>query len=95
MIIHGHGVAQGYVSDPVRSAASFLPAPDGLRCYRTGDRVRWLPDGRLDFIGRQDDQIKVRGFRIELGPVQTALQSIETVHESAVVVVPKGQQRSI
>ncbi|MFP3497040.1 amino acid adenylation domain-containing protein [Pseudomonas sp. SIMBA_059] len=95
LIIHGHGVAQGYVSDPVRSAASFLPAPDGLRCYRTGDRVRWLPDGRLDFIGRQDDQIKVRGFRIELGPVQTALQSIETVHESAVVVVPKGQQRSI
>ncbi|AUZ47290.1 non-ribosomal peptide synthetase [Pseudomonas orientalis] len=95
LIIHGHGVAQGYVSDPVRSAASFLPAPDGLRCYRTGDRVRWLPDGRLDFIGRQDDQVKVRGFRIELGPVQSALQAIEFIRECAVVVVPKGQQRSI
>ncbi|QOQ77407.1 amino acid adenylation domain-containing protein [Pseudomonas poae] len=95
LIIHGHGVAQGYVSDPVRSAASFLPASDGLRCYRTGDRVRWLPDGRLDFIGREDDQVKVRGFRVELGPVQAALHAIETIHESAVVVVPKGQQRSI
>lgn len=95
LIIHGHGVAQGYVNDPARSAASFLPASEGLRCYRTGDRVRWLPDGRLDFIGRQDDQIKVRGFRIELGPVLAALQSIKAVRESTVVVVPKGQQRSI
>lgn len=95
LIIHGHGVAQGYVSDPVRSAASFLPAPDGLRCYRTGDSVRWLPDGRLDFIGRQDDQVKVRGFRVELGPVQAALHAIEAIRESAVVVVAKGQQRNI
>jgi acyl carrier protein len=95
LIIHGHGVAQGYVSDPVRSAAAFLPASDGLRCYRTGDRVRWLPDGRLDFIGRKDDQVKIRGFRVELGPVQTALHAIEAIRESAVVVVAKGQQHSI
>ena len=95
LIIYGHGVAQGYVRDPVRSAAAFLPAPDGLRCYRTGDRVRWLPDGRLDFIGRQDDQIKVRGFRVELGPVQAALHAIEAISESAVLVVVKGKQRSV
>lgn len=95
LIIQGHGVAQGYVSDPVRSAASFLPASDGLRCYRTGDRVRWLPDGRLDFIGRKDDQVKVRGFRVELGPVQAALHAMQAIRESAVVVVANGQQRSI
>ncbi|MCY1399858.1 Linear gramicidin synthase subunit D [compost metagenome] len=95
LIIYGHGVAQGYVCDPARTAAAFLPAPGGLRCYRTGDHVRWLPDGRLDFIGRLDDQIKVRGFRVELGPIQAALQSIEAVRESAVLVVSAGQQRRI
>jgi len=95
LIIHGHGVTQGYLNDAIRSAASFLPAPDGLRCYRTGDRVRWLPDGRLDFIGRRDDQVKVRGFRIELRAVQAALHTIEIIRESAVVVAANGQQGSI
>ncbi|WBF45735.1 amino acid adenylation domain-containing protein [Serratia rubidaea] len=95
LIIYGQGVAQGYVGDPMRSASAFLPAPGGSRCYRTGDRVRWLPDGRIDYLGRQDDQIKIRGFRVELGAIQTALHAIETIREAAVITTGNKQQRNI
>lgn len=95
LIIYGHGVAQGYVGDPQRTAAAFLPAPGGLCCYRTGDRVRWLPNGELDYLGRQDDQIKIRGFRVELGAVQAALNGMDEIRESVVMVAGNDQHRSI
>jgi len=75
--VGGDGVANGYVGDPVRTAAAFLPDPyskrDGARMYRTGDYGRWREDGSILFAGRSDDQIKLRGFRIELNEIAAAL----------------------
>lgn len=51
------------------------------RMYKTGDLVKWLPDGNIDFLGRMDFQVKVRGFRIELGEIENALQKITAIKE--------------
>ncbi|WP_030437929.1 non-ribosomal peptide synthetase [Actinoplanes subtropicus] len=71
--IGGAGVAAGYLHKPAETAERFLDAPRG-RQFRSGDLVRWLPDGDLEFLGRLDRQVKVRGFRIELGEVETILR---------------------
>ncbi|AEC21905.1 amino acid adenylation [Pusillimonas sp. T7-7] len=90
LYVGGDGVASGYVNDPERSAAAFLPDPfddrDGARMYRTGDFGRWRPDGLLLFTGRSDDQVKVRGFRIELNEIAAALArhpALRMVHVAA------------
>ena len=86
----GDGVAQGYWQSPGATAAAFLPDPwsgePGARMYRTGDRVRLLPDGRVDFLGRLDHQVKIRGFRIEPGEVEAVLAAHPAVGRAAVVV---------
>jgi FkbM family methyltransferase len=75
---------------PDLTAERFLPDPfsdePGARLYRTGDRARWLRDGRLEFLGRSDGQVKVRGWRIETGEVAAAVATAEGVREAAVVV---------
>ncbi len=71
--IGGAGVAQGYRGDPERTADRFITDGDGTRWYRTGDVLRYLPGGFLDFLGRADHLVKVRGYRIELGEVEAAL----------------------
>ena len=91
LCLAGAGLARGYHRRPARTGAAFVPdpfagAPGGARLYRTGDLVRRRPDGRLDFIGRRDHQVKLRGFRIELGEVETALCAHPAVREAAVVV---------
>ena len=77
LYIGGAGVARGYLNRPELTAERFLPDPfslePGARMYRTGDLGRWLPDGSIDFLGRNDHQVKIRGFRIELGEIEARL----------------------
>ncbi|MFD4636180.1 amino acid adenylation domain-containing protein [Lentzea sp. NPDC058436] len=89
LYLAGPGVAHGYLGDPARTAGSFVPDPRGAtgdRMYATRDRARRAAGGVLEFLGREDDQVKLRGFRIELGEVEAALASCPGVHEAAVVL---------
>ncbi|MDZ7268842.1 MAG: amino acid adenylation domain-containing protein [candidate division KSB1 bacterium] len=88
--IGGADLARGYFNRPDLTAAKFIPDPfssePGSRLYKTGDVVRWLPDGRLEFLGRIDDQVKLRGFRIELGEIEATLSQHPAVQEAVVLV---------
>jgi len=83
--IGGAGVARGYRGDPARTREKFVEFA-GTRWYRTGDRARYLPDGSLEFLGRDDHQVKIRGHRVELGEVEAALTAHPGVTAAAVVV---------
>ncbi|MFE2871237.1 amino acid adenylation domain-containing protein [Embleya sp. NPDC059259] len=88
LLIGGAGVALGYLGRPGATAAAFRPDPDGppgARRYHTGDRVRLRPDGRLEFLGRLDAQVKVRGHRVEPGEVEAALLARPGVLQAAVI----------
>ncbi|MEV5442095.1 amino acid adenylation domain-containing protein [Streptomyces sp. NPDC052644] len=92
LLIGGSGVALGYTGDGARTAAAFVPDPfsgePGARLYRTGDIVRHLPDGRLEFLGRRDHQLKIRGQRIEPAEVEAALRTLPEVTDAVVIAVP-------
>jgi amino acid adenylation domain-containing protein len=88
LMVGGRGVARGYLGRPGLTAERFIPdwlTADGTRLYRTGDLGRWLPDGTIEFIGRNDFQVKVRGYRIELGEIETRLLEHEGVRETIVI----------
>ncbi len=92
LLIGGDGVGSGYINDNELTAAKFIrhsfgPGGPEQLLYRTGDRVKWLPDGTIEFMGRIDHQVKIRGFRIEPGEIEKQLLTHENVKET--VVVPR------
>ena len=88
--IGGIQVARGYINRPELTAERFIADPfsdsTDARIYRTGDLVRYRDDGRIEFLGRIDHQIKLRGFRIELGEIEAVLDSMKEVDQSVVVL---------
>jgi amino acid adenylation domain-containing protein len=98
LVIGGIGVGRGYLGQPDLTAELYLPDPfaeqPGARLFRTGDLVRRLADGNLDFLGRRDHLVKVRGFRIELGEIEAALRAHSAVAACAVVACsqPNGDR---
>jgi amino acid adenylation domain-containing protein len=90
LFIGGDGVAQGYYNHPGLTAEKFIRNPfhpdPAARFYGTGDLARYLPDGRIEFLGRMDHQVKIRGFRIELGEIESALREQPGIEQSVVVV---------
>jgi hypothetical protein len=87
--IGGAGLARGYLNRPDLAAEKFIPNPfsnePGARLYKTGDWTRYLPDGRIEFLGRIDQQVKIRGFRIELGEIETVLSQHPMIQQIVVV----------
>ncbi len=93
LYISGKGVGRGYLNKPEMTAERFMVDPfrPGNRMYKTGDAVRWLDGGQLEFLGRADNQVKLRGFRIELGEIESVLLTIPKV-KGAVVLLREDQR---
>lgn len=92
----GDGLSHGYWNKPDLTAKAFVPHPfvAGSRLYKTGDRVRLLDDGNIEFLGRLDSQIKIRGFRVELGEIETAFRQLPGVEDAAAAIenAPDGKR---
>ena len=87
LYIGGAGLAKGYLHDEQKTSASFVVNPaSGERLYKTGDLGRFLPDGNIEFLGREDFQVKVQGYRIELGEIEARLQEYAGVDLCIVIV---------
>jgi amino acid adenylation domain-containing protein len=94
LYIGGAGLARGYLNLPELTAERFIDNPFATkedkekgytRLYKTGDLVRWMPDGNLEYIGRNDDQVKIRGYRIELGDIENTVLQIDGIKQASVI----------
>ena len=101
LYVGGDGLARGYLNRPELTAELFIRHPfrqdPRARLYKTGDKVRYLPDGNIEFIGREDDQVKIHGYRVELGEIESVLERHDSVRD-AVVIMRKdkhGNQRLV
>lgn len=94
IVFSGVCVGRGYVNDPERTRLAFMADPhrEGGRLYRSGDHGRWLPEGKLEFLGRRDSQVKIRGFRIEIGEIENTLLRVPGVRDGAVVVAERADE---
>ncbi|ORX82118.1 acetyl-CoA synthetase-like protein, partial [Basidiobolus meristosporus CBS 931.73] len=97
--IGGVGIARGYLNRPELTAKSFIPDPfsedKNARMYKTGDLARYLPDGNIIILGRNDHQVKIRGFRIELGEIEARLVDHPLVDKAVVVTVGEGSDKRL
>src|SRR5881296_539564 len=91
LVFAGVCVGRGYINDPERTRRAFLADPhrESQRLYRSGDYGRWLPEGKVEFLGRRDTQVKISGFRIEIGEIENTLLRLPGVREGAVVVTER------
>ena len=94
IVFSGVCVGRGYVNDPERTRQAYMTDPyrDGARLYRGGDYGRWQPEGKLEFLGRRDTQVKIAGFRIEIGEIENTLLRVPGVRDGAVVVAERPDQ---
>ncbi len=83
LLVSGPQVSRGYLNRPDKTAETYIDW-NGQRCYRTGDVVRYLPDGNIQFVGRQDGQVKIRGFRIELKEVEAVIREFPGIQDATV-----------
>mgnify|MGYP000845870410 CR=1 FL=1 len=96
IFIGGRGVALGYIGDASLTDSRFITHPrSGEKLYRTGDMGRWRGNGQIEFLGRQDTQVKINGFRIELGEIEEALLSLDSVAAAVAAVMPTGGAGSL
>lgn len=88
LCIGGVGLARGYLNDPALTAERFIhnPLNPDERIYRTGDVARWLPDGQVEYLGREDHQVKIRGLRIELGEIENTIRDYPRVTDCVAVI---------
>ncbi len=97
--IGGVGLARGYLNREELTAEKFIPSPFSTlpseRLYKTGDLVRWLPDGNLEYLGRIDHQVKLRGFRIELGEIENTILSLDAIKEAVVLVKELNNEQQL
>ena len=98
LYIGGAGVARGYLNRPELTAERFIASPfvAGDRLYKTGDVARYLADGNIEYLGRNDFQVKIRGFRIELGEIESALLQYAGIRDAVVVACDdRGEKRLV
>lgn len=88
LLIGGVQVARGYLNNPALTAERFIASPfePGERLYRTGDIARWRPDGNVEYLGREDFQVKIRGLRIELGEIENTVREYPGITDCVAVV---------
>ena len=96
LYIGGIHLAEGYMNKPELTQERFIENPFGEgRLYRTGDLARWLPDGIIEFMGRNDHQVKLRGYRIELGEIESQLEHIESVNQALVLALGSEENKQL